>query len=38
MKAMYDILKPIYDAQGVKLTDDYKTTFDNQYCVGAPGR
>ena len=38
VKAMYDILKPIYDAQGVKLTDDYKTTFDNQYCVGAPGR
>jgi hypothetical protein len=38
VKAMYDLLKPIYDAQGVKLADDYKVTFDNQYCKGAPGR
>ena len=38
VKAMYDLLKPIYDAQKVKLADDYKVTFDNQYCKGAPGR
>jgi hypothetical protein len=38
VKAMYDLLKPIYDAQGVPLADDYKVTFDNQYCKGAPGR
>ncbi len=38
VKAMYDLVKPIYDAQGVKLADDYKVTFDNQYCKGAPGR
>ena len=38
VKAMYDTVKPIYDAQGVKITDDYKSVFTDKYCKGAPGR
>jgi hypothetical protein len=36
--ALYDQLKPIYAEQGVEITDDVTTVYDNKYCAGAPGR
>lgn len=37
-QAIYDTVKPIYDAQGVEITDDVSTVYTNKYCAGAPGR
>ncbi|MEY4231674.1 MAG: hypothetical protein RLZZ362_2523 [Actinomycetota bacterium] len=36
--ALYEQLKPIYAEQGVEITDDVTTVYDNKYCAGAPGR
>ncbi|MFM8267027.1 MAG: hypothetical protein ACKOA2_03305 [Ilumatobacteraceae bacterium] len=38
VQAMYDLLKPIFEAQGTTVTDDVTTTYDNTYCKDAPGR
>jgi hypothetical protein len=38
VQKLYDILQPIYTAQGVEVTDDATTVYDNSYCAGAPGR
>ena len=38
VQKLYDILQPIYAAQGVEITDDVSTVYDNTYCAGAPGR
>lgn len=38
VQELYDILQPIYAAQGVEITDDVSTVYDNTYCAGAPGR
>jgi hypothetical protein len=35
---LYDILQPIYAAQGVEITGDVTTVYNNSYCAGAPGR
>ena len=35
---LYEQLKPIYDEQGIEITDDVTTVYDNSYCAGAPGR
>lgn len=37
-QAIYDTVKPIYDAQGVTVVDDVTTLYTNKYCAGAPGR
>ena len=38
VQKLYEILQPIYSAQGVEITDDASTVFTNSYCAGAPGR
>ena len=38
VQALYDILQPIYAAQGVEVTDDATSVYNNSYCAGAPGR
>ena len=38
VQKLYDILQPIYAAQGVEITDDVTTVYNNSYCAGAPGR
>ena len=38
VQRLYDILQPIYAGQGVEITDDASTVYDNTYCAGAPGR
>ena len=35
---LYGQLKEIFDAQGVKITDDVTSVYTNKYCAGAPGR
>ena len=37
VQELYDILKPIYDDQGVEITDDPTSIYTNKYCEGAPG-
>lgn len=38
VQGLYDILKPIYDAQGTTIADSVDGLFTNKYCAGAPGR
>ena len=38
VQGLYDILKPIYDEQGVDIAADVTTVYTNKYCEGAPGR
>ena len=38
VQKLYEILQPIYSAQGVEITDDASSVFNNSYCTGAPGR
>lgn len=38
VQGLYDILKVIYDEQGVEITDDPTSVYTNKYCAGAPGR
>ena len=38
VQKLYDILQPIYAAQGVEVTGDVTTVYNNSYCAGAPGR
>jgi len=38
VQALYDILSPIYDAQGTEIAGSIDEFVDNSYCVGAPGR
>ncbi len=38
VRALYDILKPIYDGSGLTIADDPTATYDNRFCAGAPGR
>jgi hypothetical protein len=38
VQALYDILKPIYDADGVEISADPTSVYDNSFCEGAPGR
>ena len=38
VQKLFDILQPIYAAQGVEITDDVTTVYNNKYCAGAPGR
>lgn len=38
IQGLYEILQPIYEAQGSDITDDPTATFDNRFCEGAPGR
>ena len=37
-QALYDILKTVYDDQGVEIADDVTESYDNSFCAGAPGR
>ena len=38
VQELFDILKPIYDDQGVEIAADPTTLYTNKYCAGAPGR
>jgi hypothetical protein len=38
VQGLYDVLKPVYDADGVAITEDVTTVYTNQFCTGAPGR
>ncbi len=38
VQGLFDLLKPIYDDQGVAIADSADTLFTNDYCAGAPGR
>jgi hypothetical protein len=38
VQGLYDVLKPVYDEQGVEITDDVTSIYTNEYCAGAPGR
>lgn len=38
VQGLYDVLKPVYDADGVAITDDVTTVYTNEFCAGAPGR
>ncbi len=38
VRALYDILKPIYDADGVEISADPTSVYDNSFCEAAPGR
>ncbi len=38
VQGLYDILKPIYDDQGVAIADSADSLFTNDYCADAPGR
>jgi hypothetical protein len=38
VQGLYDILKPIYDEQGVEIAADVTSIYTNKYCEGAPGR
>ena len=38
VQGLYDVLKPIYDDQGVAIADSVDGIFTNDYCAGAPGR
>jgi len=38
VQGLHDILKPIYDEQGVVIADDPAVNYDNRFCEGAPGR
>jgi hypothetical protein len=38
IQGLYDVLKPIYDEQGVEISASVDTIFTNDYCAGAPGR
>jgi hypothetical protein len=38
IQGLYDVLKPIYDEQGVEIAASIDTIFTNDYCAGAPGR
>jgi hypothetical protein len=35
---LFDILKPVYDDQGVEIADSADSLFTNEYCADAPGR
>ncbi len=36
--ALYDILKPIYDADGIAIAADATLTYNNTFCEGVAGR
>jgi hypothetical protein len=38
VQAMYDLLAPIFEEQGVEIADGIDGLFTNKYCEGAPGR
>jgi hypothetical protein len=38
VQGLYDILKPVYDSQGVEIADSADSLFTNEYCADAPGR
>ena len=38
VQGLYDVLKPIYDDQGVAIADSVDGIFTNDYCADAPGR
>ncbi len=38
VQGLYDVLKPIYDDQGVEIADSADGLFTNEYCEGAPSR
>ena len=38
VQGLYDILAPIYDAQGTEIAGSIDDFVDNSYCADAPGR
>ena len=38
VQGLYDILRPIYDEQGVEIADSIDGIFTNEYCDDAPAR
>lgn len=38
VQGLYDVLKPIYDDQGVEIAASADSLFTNDYCADAPGR
>ena len=38
VQGLYDILKPVYDDQGVEIAASADGIFTNDYCADAPGR
>ena len=38
VQGLYDILAPIYDAQGTSVADGIDGIYTNEYCADAPGR
>jgi len=38
VQGLYDVLKPVYDEQGIKIVDSIDGLFTNEYCSDAPGR
>ena len=38
VQELFDILKPVYDEQGVEIADSADSLFTNEYCADAPGR